>query len=253
MRREFLSRHFIWLFVFAFLILGAIVFAVIYRKKHKKDEDVKKRGYILTALFSIRHPIQFSQYIKKVRIEGRKTELNTYTIISLILLLLMYVFKVLETTAGGFLYTDYDPYKYSSALVFISTFGVAILWCIVNWGLCTLFEGKGTFKEIIIITGVAAIPQIIYSIFFIISSHFLVYSESAIISGVGVIASLVTVAVLLVSLSIIHDYGFFRAIGMSVATIIGMCVAAFMILLVLTLFQDLIEFIRSLYNEIVYR
>ncbi|MBO7519346.1 MAG: YIP1 family protein [Clostridia bacterium] len=252
-RREFLSRHFVWLFVIAFLALGLVIFIIVYRKKNKKQKDDKEKGYVYNALTSVRHPIKFAQYIKRIRTEKKKKELNIYTLISLFLIFLMYIFKVLETTAGGFLYTDYDPYKYSSALVFISTFGVAVLWCIVNWGLCTLFQGKGTFREIVVVTGVAVIPQIIYSIFFIISSHFLVYSETAIISGAGIIAWLVTIVILLIQLSVIHDYSFFRAIGMSLATVLGMCIAAFMILLVLTLFQDLIEFVRSLYNEIIYR
>ena len=78
-------------------------------------------------------------------------------------------------------------------------------------------------------------------------------SEGAIISGASAIAWIVTIVILLVGLSIIHDYSFFRAIGMGLATILGMCIVAFMILLVLTLFQDLLEFVRSVYNEIVYR
>lgn len=252
-RREFLSEHFVWVFVFAFIILGIIIFISIYRKKNNKENVDKERGYLYNILTSIRHPIQFSNYIRKIRIDNHKKELNIYTLISLGLIFIMYLFKVLQTTAGGFLYTYFDPNTYNSALVFISTAGIAILWCIVNWGLCTLFEGKGTLKEIIVATGVAMIPQIVYSIFFIVASHCLVYSEGAIISGASIIAWIITIVILLVELSIIHDYSFFRAIGMSIATIVGMCVAAFMILLVLTLFQDLMEFIRSVYNEIIYR
>ena len=252
-RREFLSDNFVWIFVFAFLILGALIFLAVYRKKKGKPDEDKKHGYFYNTLTSIRHPIQMATYIKRIRIEKKNLELNIYVAISVALFFIMFIFKVLETTAGGFLYASFDPNKYSSALVFISTVGVAALWCVVNWGLCTLFEGKGTFREIIVVSGFAVIPQIIYSIFFIIASHCLVYSESAIISGAGIIAWLCTIVILLVELSVIHDYSFFRAIGMSIATIIGMCVSAFLILMVLTLFQDLLEFIRSLYSEIIYR
>jgi len=138
-------------------------------------------------------------------------------------------------------------------MMLITTVGIAALWCVVNWGLCTLFEGKGTFKEIVIVTGFALIPQIINSIFFIIASHVLVYSEAAIITGFQAICWIVTIVVLLVELTIIHDYSFFRALGMSLVTIIGMILCAFLIILVFTLFQDVIQFGRSIYTELAYR
>lgn len=252
-RREALSKGFIWIFVAIFIIIGLIILVAILKKKNKLPTWNNNNSYLKNTILSIRHPIQTSNYIKRLRLDKKKKDMNIYTVISLALFFLTFVFKVLETTAGGFLYADFDPNVYSSALVFLSTFGILVMWCIVNWGLCTLFEGKGTFREIVIVTGFAMIPQILNSIFFIIASHFLLYSESAIISGVGTVAWIATIVILLVELSVIHDYSFFRAIGMSIATIIGMCVAAFMILLVLTLFQDLIEFVRSIYSEIIYR
>ena len=92
-----------------------------------------------------------------------------------------------------------------------------------------------------------------YSIFFIIASQVLVYSEEPIITGVYVVCWLITIIVLLVGLSIIHEYSFFRSIGMSLVTIIGMVAVSFLLLLVLTLFKDVIEFVGSIYNEIAYR
>lgn len=197
-------------------------------------------------------PIQTATYMKNVAKTDKK-RMNIYAASAIIIFVLFFVFKVLETTAGGFMYVEYNPDKYNSALIFVSTFCLLLLWCIVNWGLCTLFEGKGTFREIVAVTGFAFIPQIIYSIFFIIASHVLVYSEEAIITGAYFICWLVTIVVLLVELSVIHDYSFFRAIGMSIVTIIGMVAVAFLLLLVLTLFQDVTEFIGSVYDEIAYR
>ena len=250
-RLEFLTENFVWIFLIFVLVIAFAIWFNIYRKKHKKEEN-GEIGIFKTVICAPFKPIQTSLYMKKIA-KNDKKRINIYTVIAFGIFALFFVFKVLETTAGGFMYVSYDPNKYNSALIFISTFGLLALWCVVNWGLCTLFEGKGTFKEIVTVTSFAFIPQIIYSIFFIIASQVLVYSEEPIITGVYVVCWLITIIVLLVGLSIIHEYSFFRSIGMSLVTIIGMVAVSFLLLLVLTLFKDVIEFVGSIYNEIAYR
>lgn len=249
-RLNLLADNFAIIFIVAILAVAGIIAYLIWRKKHPREK--REPGIAMTTLLAPWRPIQTSLKMRALRKQKSK-QLNIYVLISVGIMLLMFIGKVLETTWGGFMYTNFDPDKYNSAMVFITTVGIAALWCVVNWGLCTLFEGKGTFKEIVIVTGFALIPQIIYSAFFIVASHVLVYSEQTILTGAQAICWLITIVVLLVELTIIHDYSFFRALGMSLVTIVGMILCAFLILLVLTLFQDVIEFIRSVYNEVVYR
>lgn len=257
-RRDYLADHFAIIFVvIVLLVAGLIVYLCFLKKKKKgvasyKKPDMRDFGILKTTLLGTWKPIQTATKMRALRLEKSK-ELNIYTCISFGIMLLFFIGKVLETTMGGFMYVSYDPDTYNSAFLFITTIGIPLLFCVVNWGLCTLFEGKGTFKEITIAVGFALIPQVIYSIFFIISSHFLVYSEQAIITGVSVICILITAVVLLVQLTVVHDYSFFRALGMCVVTFIGMILCAFLILLVFTLFKDIIEFVRSVYIEAVYR
>ena len=249
-RLNLLSENFAIIFIVAIIAIIGIIVYLVWRKKHPREK--REPGIVLTSLLAPLRPIQTSLKIKTLRKQKSK-QLNIYMFIAFGIMFLMFIGKVLETTWGGFMYSDYDPDKYNSAMVLITTVGIAVLWCVVNWGLCTLFEGKGTFKEIVIATGFALIPQIIYSIFFIIASQFLVYSEQVILTGAQSICWIITIVVLLVELTIIHDYSFFRAIGMGIVTILGMVLCAFLILLVLTLFQDVLEFIRSVYNEVVFR
>lgn len=249
-RLKLLSDNFAIIFIVAILAVAGIIAYMIYRKKHPREK--KEPGIVMTSLLAFCRPIQTSTKIKTLRKQKSK-QLDIYMFIAFGIMILMFIGKVLETTWGGFMYTDYDPDKYNSAMVFVTTVGIAVLWCVVNWGLCTLFEGKGTFKEIVIATGFALVPQIIYSIFFIIASQFLVFDEAVILSGAQSICWIITIVVLLVELTIIHDYSFFRALGMGIVTIIGMILCAFLILLVLTLFKDVIEFFRSVYNEVVFR
>ena len=249
-RLNLLADNFAILFIVAILLIAGIIWYIVWRKKHPKEK--KAPGMIKTVLMAPLKPIDTPLLMKELR-KQKSRKLDIYVGISIFIMFLVFIGKVLETTAGGFMYTNYDPDKYNSSLVLITTVGIALLWCVVNWGLCTLFEGKGTFKEIVIVTGFALIPQVINSIFFVIASHVLVYSEVAIISGVQAICWIVTIVVLLVELTIIHDYSFFRALGMSLVTIIGMILCSFLIILVFTLFQDVIQFFRSIYTELAFR
>ena len=51
----------------------------------------------------------------------------------------------------------------------------------------------------------------------------------------------------------IQDFTFFKSIGIAIVTVIGMCIAAFILFIMLSLGQDAIGFIVSIINEITMR
>ena len=96
-------------------------------------------------------------------------------------------------------------------------------------------------------------PQILYGFFFLAASHVIVYSEQWILAIGSAIAWIATLAILLIGMCIIHEYSFLRALAMSLVTIIGMLLAVFVLLMVLTLFQDLFNFLSGIVTEYLYR
>lgn len=248
-RRTFLADNFGWIVLVAVVVVAGLVFFILWRRKHKKEEKDTDLRLVLSSLI---HPITVFTAIKRMNRQNPRRQ-TRIAMIAVMLMLLLFVAKTLETTWGGFMYVSYDPNTYNSLLVLLSTVGVAALWCIVNWALCTLFEGKGNFREIVIVTGFSLLPLICYSVFYIVATHVLVFSESAAIGTLNVVAWVLTILFLLIGMSIIHEYSFFRSLGMSVVTLLGMFLAAFVLLLVLTLFQDVVDFVKVLYFEAVYR
>ena len=55
---------------------------------------------------------------------------------------------------------------------------------------------------------------------------------------------------LLLSITTIHDFSFFKALGMTLLILLGMAVAIFVIFVMLTLGQNLIAFLLSVAQEI---
>ena len=62
-----------------------------------------------------------------------------------------------------------------------------------------------------------------------------------------------TVILLLLSITVIQDFTFFKAVGIAIATVVGMCIIAFIIFIMLSLGQDTVNFVVSIINEISMR
>jgi len=69
----------------------------------------------------------------------------------------------------------------------------------------------------------------------------------------GNICYLFTGVLLLLAVTVIHDFSFFKAIGTAIATIIGMAIVAFILFSMLTLWQEILGFILSVFNEVTLR
>lgn len=244
LRRQFLAENFTWIFTGIALALGALVAFLVYSMKHKGKTYIKNRK--LANFFSVLlHPADAAYQIKynaqgSVLLAGGT-------------MLLFFVLRVAEITLGGFMYVSYNPQTYNSGLTFLGTTALALLWCLVNSRVCTLFEGKGSLREIVIVTGYSLLPQLIYSALFIVCSYILVYSEYGFLQILHTVAWVLTVIILLVGMSVIHEYGFGKSLKMTVVTILGMALVAFIVVLVLTLFQDLFKFVSGAIRELVYR
>ena len=146
------------------------------------------------------------------------------------------------------MYVKVDKSDFNALFVLGGTVGLVLLWTVVNWAVCTLFEGKGKFAEIFIVTAYSLIPLLNGYLFYIGASHLLP-------SGTGFAQSLVTVctiatAVLVfIGLIVVHEFSAFKALATVVATIIGIIVVIFILFMVFIFIQNLFVFVIGLFGE----
>ena len=67
------------------------------------------------------------------------------------------------------------------------------------------------------------------------------------------IVEIYTVMLLLIATTVIHDFSFFKSVGIAFATVIGMCIVAFILFIMLSLGQNTVTFVMSVINEILLR
>ena len=85
----------------------------------------------------------------------------------------MYVVTVINDTKGGFAFTIFDKGNYNAIFVLLSTIGLAVLWTVANWLVCSLASGIGTLKEIYIVTCYSTIPLIFSKLLNLVLTHVL--------------------------------------------------------------------------------
>ncbi|BCJ94020.1 hypothetical protein acsn021_15890 [Anaerocolumna cellulosilytica] len=139
------------------------------------------------------------------------------------------------------------------AQIILSFLAPIFIGCLANWGLTTLFDGKGSMKQIYMAVGYALTPYVLIQFPMIFISNLMTAEEGAFYSY-SITFSLIWCGILIVSaVMMIHDYSLSKAILMLVATIVGIMLIVFVLLLFFSLVSDAVAYFVSLYKEIVFR
>lgn len=96
-------------------------------------------------------------------------------------------------------------------------------------------------------------PLIVYSVFYTVASHLIPASSTSTFGLIGTIAFIYTALLLLLGMTVVHEYTFFKAMRMAVMVILCMLLAAFVIFSVVLLSQQFLNFFVSLIEEITLR
>ncbi len=239
-RKDFIDKNFIWLFTITIMsVILLIAFIVICTRKKVVIIKNKQLSFMLSTAI---HP---SNNFTTVKEKGSGS-----IPLCIVLVILFYIVTVLQTLAGGFMFTLYDPASFNSIWVFVRTVGLVVLWVISNWMVCSLLGGNGKFKEIIIITCYSLIPIIVEKFIRLILTNVLLPSESAFLGILDTIALLYFGIMLIIGLLKIHDFSFTRLIGTTLLSITGIAAIVFLMFMVVILVQQFWGFIVTVGSEL---
>lgn len=130
---------------------------------------------------------------------------------------------------------------------------VLALWCVGNWGLTTLFDGKGRLNQVYMATCYGMLPYPLIQFPLIVLSNLVTVDEAEFYSVLGGF-SLVWAAILIISaMSQIHEYKMGKTIAFTFATGVAMLVMIFILLLFFSMFSQGVSYIISLVREMLFR
>lgn len=145
-------------------------------------------------------------------------------------------------------------WEYTNLLEIISGFLTPIIiGCIANWGLTTLFDGKGTMKDIHMAIGYALTPYVLIQFPMIFISNIITVEEGAFYFFLDSLSILWCAMLIISAVMMIHDYSLTKALVTLFATAVGMMVIIFVLLLFFSLVSDAVAYFISLYKEISFR
>lgn len=195
------------------------------------------------AKLALLHPIQFFEDIQE-----RAKWHHAFVMIGLAIFA-----HFLSLTFSGFLFQTREPYQIS---IFIEALWIVVpwlTWSVTNWGVSTIMDGEGKFKQIFVGSSFTLMPYIALSVPVALASNLLSKSEASIYNGLESFIFVWVVFLILLQVKIIHDFTFGKMLWIAFLTIVGMFIIWFIGLLLYGLINQSIQFLIGIYKEINYR
>lgn len=128
-----------------------------------------------------------------------------------------------------------------------------VIFVVGNWGLTTLFEGKGTLKDVYIGTAYALTPFVLLQLPMIVLSNWITVDEGAFYGVLNGLSLVWSGGLIVCAMMMIHDYGLGKTLLFIVMTVVAMLIIVFLMLLFFTLVGDAVGYFTSIYKEITFR
>ncbi len=193
------------------------------------------------ALYILRHPIMGVWDMKREK-TGRYRD-------GFILIALAIVAVIFNRQVRAFAFND----DYNVPLNILQEAATVILpvvlFSLSNWSITTLTEGKGSFKDIFMVTCYSLMPLIIFQIVAPLLSHLMTLNELVylqLIDGCGYAWMLL---MLMLGIQEIHEYSAGKMVSTTILTAVGALIIVFITLLFFSLLQELGSFVYSIYRE----
>ena len=242
-RADYLTKNFTWIFLIAVVAVGALAYLLYIT--NKREVKLVKNRQVSIMFQSIVHPFQT---FTKIRYEGEGS-----VGLATIVLVVFYIANFVSQVYGGFMYQIFDKTTFNSLIVLLGTVGLVLLWVICNWGMSTLFEGKGGIKHIYICTCYSLIPITAYQFIYTALSNFVLPDEALIITAINYVCLALTGIMFCVSIMTVHEFGFGKFVGITAITVVAMLVVVFIMFMIGILVQQFGTFFVTIYNEVKYR
>lgn len=212
-----------------------------------KNKETYSRyiGTLKFALYCISHPLDgFWDLTHEKR--GSIAAANTILILTLLA-------RICKLQFTSFIFNKVYWPEINIFLYIASILFPLALWCVGNWGLTTLFDGKGRLSQIYMATCYAMTPYPLLQFPLILFSNMVTVDEAAFYSVISVL-SIVWAAILIIAAMMeIHEYKISKTIFFTVATIFAMLVMVFILLLFFSMISQGIAYFISIGREILFR
>jgi len=127
------------------------------------------------------------------------------------------------------------------------------LWCVGNWALTTLFDGKARLPQIYMTTCYCMLPYPLFQFPLIIFSNMVTVDEAEFYSTINTVVLVFCALYIIVAMSQIHEYTMKKTLLFTVFSIFAMLVIVFILLLFFSMISQGVAYFVSIVREILFR
>ena len=197
------------------------------------------------AFYCITHPLDGFWDLTH---EKRGTYAAANTILFLTLLI-----RVLKLRFTSFLFIqvyweDLNIFLYIASILF-----PLALWVVGNWGLTTLFDGKGRLGQVYMATCYALTPYPLIQFPLMIFSNFVTVDEAEFYSVVSALSLVWAALLVIAAMGQIHEFSAGKNLLFTVATLFAMLVMIFILMIFFSMISQGVAYFISLAKELMFR
>ena len=177
---------------------------------------------------------------------------GTYAAANTILFLTVLI-RVLKLRFTSFLFIqvyweDLNIFLYIASILF-----PLALWVVGNWGLTTLFDGKGRLGQVYMATCYALTPYPLIQFPLMIFSNFVTVDEAEFYSVVSALSLVWAALLVIAAMGQIHEYSAGKNLLFTVATLFAMLVMIFILMIFFSMISQGVAYFVSLAKELMFR
>lgn len=170
-----------------------------------------------------------------------------------VILLVFFLSNVFDQVLTGFIFNTYNPDRISVPSIFLITTGGFAIVYIANWAAGSLMFSEGENRDIFITLCYTLVPYTFFKLVHIFLTNIANLEVQAFLTALLVVGYLWSGLILIVGMYYIHQFTFGSLLLNLLLTAIGVAIILFLLLLGYSLIQQIITFVVTIYNEIVFR
>ncbi len=241
-----------------YVAAAVIVLWIIIKKLDKKFHILTPFRFVLGKIGSIKlvSQVGWSTMMLKNPYDacyGIKREKRTSWLSAIVVLLTFFVLYVANKYFSGFLFKTMPDGYFELLNDFLIIFGAFLLLTICCYLVCTITDGEARFRDIFISAAYALIPMIIFLPIKLVLTNVLTYNEEFFITMIDFVSIGWTALLIVLMLMYQNDYTLKQTFKTIFLTLFCVLVVVALLVVLYMLISQLVDFVVSIYGEVVYR
>lgn len=211
----------------------------------RKETYIKYLKSLKFSLYCMTHPLDgFWDLTHEKR--GTYAAANTILFITILVRILK-----LKYTSFCFLnvyWEDINIFLYIASILF-----PLALWVVGNWGLTTLFDGKGRLGQVYMATCYGMVPYPLIQVPLMIMSNMVTIEEGQFYQVLDIVSLVFCAILIILAMGQIHDFSLGKNILFTIASLFAMLVLVFILMLFFSMITQGVSYFISIGKELMFR